>query len=130
MHRTINVLVLLILASLLKGCGKNETDCSSIERGVVTQVSGPQELEYPSEVSIDVSLYAINGCGSFYKIEESIDGDTIYIEMLVKYVGCICTQALVNIEREYIFRPPSRGTYSFVFLNKFADSITHEITVN
>lgn len=130
MGRSVNVLLLIILTTLLLGCGKNENNCTSIERGVVTQVNGPNEIEYPSEISFDVYLYANNGCGNFYRIEESTDGKTIYVEMLVKYVGCICTHALVNIDKEYVFKPASRGTYSFVFLNKYTDNITHQVTVN
>ena len=123
-----NLLIFSFSLAALSSC--SEDDCSSIERGVVTHVSGSEEIEYPSDITLTVHFYAVNGCGSFYEIEENMDDNTIYVEMKVKYVGCFCTQALVHMQEEYTFKPPSKGTYTFEFLNNYTDNITHVVAVN
>lgn len=113
-------------------CNSNgdEDKCISNTTAFVTSVNSTETANVDEEVSIEVSFQVNNGCGGFGKFNETVDGNTRFIEVEALYKGCICTQSISTITVDYSFIPESPGDYQLNFKSSSSDDITVSLKVD
>lgn len=122
------LLFVIVFSLVFSSC--NDNDCYRIERGEITNVSGPTSGVVGEDMVFTISFYAYNGCGSFHSIKSNRVGSSVYVEANVKYRGCICPEVLVEFQKDFVLRPTEQGVYTLVFQNNVQEQITLTITVN
>src|SRR5687768_13257600 len=99
------------------GCNKpGNDDCVSYEYAPVVSVTGPVLAAVNQAVNLNVQYTLANGCGQSGVFEEVTVQNTTTIKVKAKYVGCMCTQALVAKQMPYNFIATQPGTYLLRFL--------------
>lgn len=125
----IKTIILVIVFSLLYSSCK-ENDRFRVERGEITNVSGPTSGAVGENMVFAISFFAYNGCGRFHNIKSNLVENTVYIEANVKYIGSICPEVLVEFQEDFVFRPTEQGVFTLVFQNNVQEHITLTITIN
>ncbi len=123
-----NKLTLLLLMLLLLNCSKDE-DILSYEISHVSSVIGLANGSLNKISEFEVVFGARNGCGQFAEFTEHIDGDTIYIEVKIKYVDEICTMSIIELTKIYHFVPKSTGVFHLKFKSNANGFITKTLTI-
>jgi hypothetical protein len=128
MKKMIPALLLAVLSFSCSGDDKNEI-CLDYAPAPITEVT---EMEPGQAVAakFNIELTVINGCGEFGKFESVIEGNTVTVVAIGKYVGCVCDQALKQVEGVYEFNPVTPGTYTLKFRQQDGAFITKEVIVN
>lgn len=133
----LNRIILLIAFFVTVSCNKNDDDnigedSNCVEHGVgyVTSVNAPSSVMVDEAIDIKVSFGVSNGCGGFDKYIETVDGNNATIEVVAKYVGCICTQDAPIRIVNYEFSADTPGDYELKFKSSPSDFITVNLTVN
>lgn len=126
------LIVATVLAALtLSSCFKDpvEEECTSYHSAPVKKVEGPSTAGVNQEIDLAVSFTCFNGCGEFGTFEKLTVGDTLHINVLAKYEGCVCTQALEEHQATYKFKAAQAGTYYLKFRQAENNILTDTITV-
>ena len=71
----------------------------------------------------------MSGCGKFDKFEETINGNTRIIKVIIKYEGCICTQDFFTQSANYVFTTSIPGTYILKFQKTDGSFITETVVI-
>lgn len=130
MKRSFAVLMAVAILSLT-GCFKDPVDgeCVSYHSAPVTKVEGPSTAGINQEIDLLVSFTCSNGCGQFGTFEKLTDVDTIHINVLAKYQGCVCTYDVPVRQATYKFKASQAGTYYLKFRQAENNILTDTITV-
>lgn len=126
-----NIFLALISFVLLVSCGNDDNgsdNCLSYSEAYVDTV---EPIENADAVGFlyKVNFVVMNGCGGFGSFEETVAGNIVTVNVIAKYEGCICTEALELKEGVYSFNPTSPGTYTLRFRNSEDTFITETVTV-
>ena len=70
-----------------------------------------------------------NGCGQFFKFEESVTGNNTVIKIITKFEGCICTAIYGEFKKEFIFKKAVPGTYRLQFEKGDGSFLVKEIRI-
>lgn len=92
-----------------------ERDCISSEVAFVEEVDAPETAEINEVVTINVSFWMRNTCGSFNSFQETYTEDGLIIEVYADYIGCICGQAIIEDTQVYEFTPTAPGQVELKF---------------
>lgn len=125
-----NLFFALLSFVFLTSCGNddNADNCVSFSESYVDSV---ELLETADAIGFPykVKFIVMNGCGGFGSFEETVAGNTVTVNVIAKYEGCVCTEAIEVKEAVYSFNPTAPGTYTLRFRNTEDTFITKTITV-
>lgn len=111
-------------------CSKEETTVIPAEQPArVTKVYAPTYGSVGEKISLAVTFTVNNGCGRFSHLQEDKSDNTHTIRVYPKYVGEVCTEALVNLTTIYTFTPAQKGTYTLRFWQKQNNYLVKTIEV-
>ncbi len=124
--------VILFLIPVLAGCVKasNPDDCFFSANANVTQVTGATTAAVNQEIDLTVSWTAQNGCGQLQNFTELGGGNTITVNVVAGYRGCVCTQNAPIINSIYKFKRAVAGTYTLQFLQAGNVTLSYTIVVS
>lgn len=122
---------ILISFTLLVSCNNegNNDDCIEYETAYVTSVNSPVSGSVNETINIDLNFNVKNGCGNFHNFIETDDGNTKTIEIIAKYEGCPCIQAIIPKTVIYEFEAQNAGTYTLKFKSNETDFIEAILTI-
>ena len=124
---------LLFISSLLLfafTCNKKTGDsCISYLTAPVIEAVGPTTGSVNQDIAFSVTYGVGNGCGTFFKFEESVAGNNAVIKVIAKFEGCICTAIYSEFTNAYIFKKTVPGTYQLQFDKGDGNFITREIVI-
>ncbi|RZK04143.1 MAG: hypothetical protein EOO46_17340 [Flavobacterium sp.] len=124
------IFLVLISFALLTSCANDDNaseSCLSYSEAYVDTVEAIETADaigFPFKVSFTV----LNGCGDFGSFEETVAGNVVTVNVIAKYEGCICTEALEIKEAVYSFKPTTPGTYTLRFRTSEDTFITETVT--
>jgi len=120
----------LISMVLLSSCGNDDNgsdNCLSYSEAYVDTVE-PLETADAIGFPFKVNFVVMNGCGDFDSFEETVAGNVVTVNIIAKYEGCVCTEALEIKEAVYSFKPTTPGTYTIRFKDSEDTFITKTVT--
>jgi hypothetical protein len=106
----------------------NEEECLQ-DKPESSQATVPATARVGQPVSFDVKFSARNGCGRFHELKDQKSGKTIDIQAIVRYKGCVCTDAMKNLSAPYTFTPSEAGTYTVRFWQHGGKYVEKQIRV-
>lgn|SRR5690606_30704088 len=124
--------IALIYTTLLSCSSKKdgEDKCIYAVNLPAIEVSNVENGTVNKSLTFDVKSQYHNGCGSFKDFSEKIEGNVITIVANGMNIGCICTEALVYFNKNYVFVPKQAGTYTFKFKSIQNSYIEKQVVVN
>jgi hypothetical protein len=112
-------LSILIIGVLLFSCKKastNDDTCSStINSGILAVTSTTPTGAVNQDIHFEVLYGVANGCGTSSNMESIKDGNSTTVNMLTKFVGCICTQIYTEAKKTYTFKSADVGNFKLKF---------------
>lgn len=126
-----NIFLALISLAFLTSCSNDDNgsdNCLSYSEAYVNSVE-PIENADAAGFLFKVKFNVMNGCGGFGSFEETVVGNTVTTNVIAKYEGCVCTEAIEVREAVYSFNPTTPGTYTLKFRNSEDTFITETVTV-
>jgi hypothetical protein len=112
-------------------CGQPEPDTcvySGPAIGLVS-ISGPSVANVGQPVQFNVIVTGSNGCAASAEVSGAAVGNNITITGNVHYIGCMCTQALADVNSTYSFTPTQPGVYLLQGETYEGSPVTHTLTV-
>lgn len=107
---------LLIISILcILACGKSD-QCERTEIGRITKVTVAKEIALGQTAAITLNFGIGNGCGSFKEIKSVQTGNTLNLEVLNAFKGCLCTELYQSGKEVFSFKPSQKGTYYIQYL--------------
>jgi hypothetical protein len=106
-----------------------EEECISTKTEYFTSVNSPNSGVVNETVDIELKFPVYNGCGEFNEFIETINGNTINIEVEAIYTGCICTTDAPIRTIIYQFLTDTPGTYELYFKSSPTDVITISLNI-
>lgn len=117
------------LVFLLFSCSSDTTENVCIEyRAASIEKAVPNLTTDATGKTFDIGFRVTDGCGAFFKIEETTAQNVTTIKVVAKYDGCVCTQVASVLETVYVFKQTTPGTYTLKF-KKADDSFITETVV-
>lgn len=114
-------------------CGQPEPDsttCASwAPASGLVSISGPATGTVGQTIHLNVVVTGNNGCAQQASVSALPLGNTMALTANVFYRGCICTQALVDLNSTYSFTPAQAGTYTFQGTTYEGAPVTHTVIV-
>jgi hypothetical protein len=95
----------------------------------LVSISGPTTAITGQQVQFTVVVTGRNGCASAAEVSGIAAGNNITLSGNVHYIGCMCTQALVDINSTYSFTPAQPGIYLLQGETYDGTPVTHTLTV-
>lgn len=95
----------------------------------LVSISGPATATVGQQVQFTVVVTGRNGCASSAQVNGAPFGNNIALTGNVHYTGCMCTQALVDINSTYSFTPSQPGIYLLQGETYEGAPVTHTLTV-
>lgn len=130
MKPKITIFLLIGLTLILNhSCKKKTTECVSYEQTAVSLIQGPETGQINQEIQLTVISSGYNGCAQSGKFQEDIDESIRTIKLLLRYEGCYCTQAFIEVATLYTFKTSQQGVYTLRFLGADDQYVEHVITV-
>ncbi len=122
---------LLLLLLLCYSCSTYEDDgiTFSIETAYVLSVDAPTSIEAGAVASIPVTFKVTSGCGSFFQFIESQGEFTRSIVVEAQYPSGICTTAIENRTKSYLFSTTRKGLHTLTFQSGPTETISVSINV-
>jgi len=128
-----NFLSIALVYTVLLSCSskKDETDnCIYAVNLPVVEVSDVENGTVNEPLKFNIKSQYHNGCGSFKDFSEKTEGNTITVTINGMNTGCICTEALIHFNNDYVFVPKQTGTYTFKFKSAQNHYIEKQVVVN
>lgn len=128
-----NSLSIALIYSVLLSCSskKDETDqCIYAVNLPAVEVSDVENGTVNEPLRFNIKSQYHNGCGSFKDFSEKTEGNIITVVVNGMNMGCICTQAFVHFDKDYVFVPKQAGTYTFKFKSTQNSYIERQVVVN
>jgi hypothetical protein len=112
-------------------CGQPEPDSCSYWNNApgLVSISGPATATTGQRVQFTVMVTGTNGCATTATVSGIATGNNITLSGNVHYIGCMCTQALVDISTTYSFTPTQPGVYQLQGQTYEGTPVTHTLTV-
>ncbi|MFZ4797193.1 MAG: hypothetical protein ACOYMA_06835 [Bacteroidia bacterium] len=101
----------LLLFAVFSNCKTEENKCLSIQQANITSTKTPAYGLKNTVIPIPIYYGIASGCGQFYSLDESTNGNTRTIKVNVKYEGCVCTAIAGTLETKYNFSAANAGIY-------------------
>lgn len=95
----------------------------------LVSISGPATATAGQQVQFTVVVTGTNGCATTATASGVTAGNTITLSGSVHYVGCICTEALADVNSTYSFTPTQPGVYLLQGETYDGIPVTHTLTV-
>ncbi|MFA6057318.1 MAG: hypothetical protein WC756_03905 [Taibaiella sp.] len=95
----------------------------------LVSISGPATASVGQQVQFIVVVTGRNGCATSALVNGAPFGNNIALTGNVHYVGCMCTQALVDLSSTYSFTPAQPGIYLLQGETYEGAPVTHTLTV-
>jgi len=119
----------LLLVTVFGNCKTDENKCISIQQANITSTFTPAEGLKNTIIPIPVNFGIASGCGQFYSIDESTNGNIRTIKVNVKYEGCVCTAIAGTLETKYNFTASNAGIYYLKFMENSNSFHTDTIVI-
>jgi hypothetical protein len=111
-------------------CNDDENEnCYATDVAYIISVDTPPKGKVNETINIPVDFTVYNGCGSFGKFIETKSGNTITIEVLAVYEGCICPMNVPLITENYKFYSSVAGTYYLKFKSSPTEYIIDTLNI-
>lgn len=115
---------------LCTGCNKKAKNvCLAYPVAPALSVEGVTSGNVNQDIPFNVAFALINGCGSFSRFEESAIGNTITVNVITKYEGCVCAEIYGEQKKEYFFKRSIPGNYQIKFNKGDNTYITKDIFI-
>jgi hypothetical protein len=118
----------LLYKFVRKECGTPEP-CNSLVHTVIDSAALPTTALVNQNVAMQIAFTVTDGCGQFGYISETNSGNTKTLKVYARYVGCICTQALLPVYTNYNFTPTTTGEQIIKIEQPDGTLLTHSITI-
>ncbi|ADY54362.1 hypothetical protein Pedsa_3834 [Pseudopedobacter saltans DSM 12145] len=127
-----NTFVIILICLLISSCCSKdeERDCIYDIELLTTDVSVTSSGTVNTPLTFKVKLSYHNGCGNFSRFNEKRTENTIEVIAKGQNRGCVCTQAFISFEEDYVFVPKQAGTYNFKFKSAKDTFIEKQVVVN
>ena len=125
-----NIFLALISFALLISCASDDNgsdNCLSYSEAYVDTVEAIENADAVGFL-FKVNFIVMNGCGGFGSFEQTT-GNTVTVNVIAKYEGCVCTEALEVHDAVYSFNPTAPGTYTLRFRTSEDTFITETVTL-
>lgn len=106
----------LFLLFIFSNCKTEENKCLTIQQANITSTFTPTNGLKNTLIPISVNYGIASGCGQFYSLDESTNGNKRTIKVNVKYEGCVCTAIAGTLETNYNFTATNGGIYYLKFM--------------
>lgn len=127
--KKITLLFSLLAVVLFAGCSLDNSTCNYFEQAPVIATNTPDTGQVNVDVPITLTFTVYNGCGNFGNIKELKNGTTWKIAVYANYYGCVCPQAVMNLQTTYNFKTGVPGTYYLKFYGENNEFITDTIVM-
>jgi hypothetical protein len=98
------------------GClDKQNNQCESVAFAAVTDVTGPSTTTIAQPATFRMTFAVNNGCGKYDSYETLTEADTTEVYVKARYIGCICTQQISYLQKDFVFTPTGPGTHYLKF---------------
>jgi hypothetical protein len=95
----------------------------------LVSISGPTTAIAGQQVQFTVMVTGTSGCATSALVNGAVFGNNIALTGNVHYIGCMCTQALMDISSTYSFTPAQPGIYLLQGETYEGAPVTHTLTV-
>ncbi len=104
--------------------------CSHWEEAIgISSITGPTTANLGQTVQLTVMVTGRNGCAAISQVSALPFGNNISLTGNIFYQGCICTQALEDVNTTYTFMPSQTGVYTIHAVSYDGTPVSHTITV-
>lgn len=114
-------------------CGTpvDSTECSGWGPAIgLVSITGPTTVALGQSIILSVTVTGTNGCAQYATLNGTVNNNNITLTGNVWYVGCMCTQALTELNvPSYSFTPTQAGTYTFQGVTYEGAPVTHTVSV-
>jgi hypothetical protein len=108
----------------------DSTTCSFWQDAIgISAITGPTTAYLGQTIQFSVTATGRNGCAQQAQVMALPFGNDISLSGNIFYQGCICTQALVDLNTTYTFTPSQTGIYTFHAMAYDGTPLTHTLTV-
>ena len=109
----------VFLFSCKKADPNNNDTCSSIiNSGILAVTSSTLTAAVNQDINFEVSYSIANGCAISSNMESIRDANTVTVNMLTKFEGCVCTQIYSEGKKTYVFKSAVAGNFKLKFSKK------------
>lgn len=112
----------------LEDCGI-PSPCLSFSHAPVITAAVPLTGIVNNSISIPITFSVNNGCGSFGNITETNVGNTKTLVVNAKYLGCVCTLAMGEIQTSYNFTPTTIGNQIIKIAQPDGNFLSYSINI-
>lgn len=113
-------------------CGNpvDTAECSGWAPSIgLVSITGPATISLGQPITLSVKVTGTNGCAQYATLNGTVNGNSITLAGNIWYSGCICTQALTELDVPYSFTPTQTGNYTFQGTTYEGTSVTHTVSV-
>ena len=112
----------LIIGAALLGlvmagsCVKTDnTSCTSSSESPVMKVEGSDTALVNTADTLKVYFLIKNTCGKSASFNPAVATTGTNVHVVTNYEGCACSDAIIQITQNYVFKAPAAGRYTLSF---------------